>query len=106
MTVVERVAVASRLILVLYFSSILGEYIIFSPLSQFFVLRCVFAYIVNDIQGLTMLLNCGAGSLCGLPKKRSWVNGRYLSSKWDIEEKESKRGGLVEGDKLVIRWSF
>lgn len=32
--------------------------------------------------------------------KRSWLNGRYLSATWDVDELEAKKSEIVEGRKL------
>ncbi|TVY67470.1 Short chain dehydrogenase citE [Lachnellula suecica] len=46
---------------------------------------------------------CG-GFLVWLTKgQRSWTNGRYLASAWDVDELEAKKDEIVQGDKLKMR---
>jgi len=32
--------------------------------------------------------------------QRAWLNGRYVSATWDVDELEAKRVEIVEGDEL------
>jgi hypothetical protein len=34
---------------------------------------------------------------------RKWLNARYLSATWDVDELEARRGEIVGGDKLMVR---
>ena len=45
-----------------------------------------------------------AGVVVWLTKgQREWLNGRYVSATWDVDELEAKREEIVEGDKLKLR---
>lgn len=35
--------------------------------------------------------------------QRSWLNGRYLSVNWDVDELEAMKEEIVKGDKLKMR---
>jgi NAD(P)-dependent dehydrogenase (short-subunit alcohol dehydrogenase family) len=35
--------------------------------------------------------------------QKSWLNGRYLSASWDVDELEARKDEIVEGDKLKMR---
>jgi hypothetical protein len=35
--------------------------------------------------------------------QRSWLNGRYVSALWDVDELEAKKEEIVEGNKLKFR---
>lgn len=35
--------------------------------------------------------------------RRKWLNGRYLSADWDVDELEAKKNEIVKGDKLKNR---
>lgn len=34
---------------------------------------------------------------------RTWLNGRYLSANWDVDELEAKKDEIIEGNKLKMR---
>lgn len=36
-------------------------------------------------------------------KRREWLAGRYVSTTWDMEELEGKKGEIEEGDLLKVR---
>jgi hypothetical protein len=35
--------------------------------------------------------------------QRSWLNGRYLSAAWDVDELEARKDEIVKGEKLKMR---
>ena len=35
--------------------------------------------------------------------QRTWLNGRYLSATWDVDELEAKKDEIVRADKLKLR---
>jgi hypothetical protein len=35
--------------------------------------------------------------------QRSWLNGRYVSALWDVDEVEGKMNAIVNGDNLKFR---
>lgn len=37
---------------------------------------------------------------------RDWLDGRYVSYTWDMEELLSRRDEIVEGDKLKVKMVF
>ena len=39
-------------------------------------------------------------------EKRDWLGGRYVSVNWDMDELESRKGEVVEGDKLKMRMVY
>jgi NAD(P)-dependent dehydrogenase (short-subunit alcohol dehydrogenase family) len=39
-------------------------------------------------------------------QRREWLAGRYVSVNWDVEELESKKKEIVDGDKLKMRMVF
>ncbi|KAF4631925.1 hypothetical protein G7Y89_g6211 [Cudoniella acicularis] len=44
-----------------------------------------------------------AGTVVWLTKgQRAWLNGRYVSSTWDVDELEAKKDEIVKGDKLKL----
>ena len=43
---------------------------------------------------------CGAFCVWLSQKKRTWLNGRLLCAKWDVEELEARKGEVEEGDLL------
>ncbi|KAI9738093.1 MAG: hypothetical protein M1818_005521 [Claussenomyces sp. TS43310] len=46
---------------------------------------------------------CG-GFIVWLTKgRRTWLNGRYLSATWDVDELEAMKDEIVEGNKLKVR---
>lgn len=54
--------------------------------------------VLNDDVGL-----CG-GFLVWLTKqKREYLSGRYVSVNWDVEELETRKDEIVQGDKLRFR---
>ena len=46
---------------------------------------------------------CGAFMIWLVKQRREWLNGRYISANWDVEELEAKKDEIVEGDKLKMR---
>lgn len=45
-----------------------------------------------------------AGFVVWLTKgQRAWLNGRYVSATWDVDELEAKKDDIVKGDKLKLR---
>lgn len=53
---------------------------------------------MNDDVGL-----CG-GFLVWLTKqKREYLSGRYVSVNWDVDELETRKDEIVQGDKLRFR---
>lgn len=46
---------------------------------------------------------CGAFLIWLVIQRREWLNGRYVSANWDVEELEAKKDEIVEGDKLKMR---
>lgn len=46
---------------------------------------------------------CGAFLLWLVKERREWLSGRYLSANWDVEELESKKNAIVNGDQLKMR---
>lgn len=46
-----------------------------------------------------------AGSLCVWLSKerRPWLSGRYIDSRWDLEELQRRQGEIVAKDKLKYR---
>lgn len=46
---------------------------------------------------------CGAFLIWLVKERRGWLNGRYVSATWDVEELEAKKDEVVEGDKLKMR---
>lgn len=54
--------------------------------------------VLNDDVGL-----CG-GFLVWLTKqKREYLSGRYVSANWDVDELETMKDEIVQGDKLRFR---
>ncbi|KXT15339.1 hypothetical protein AC579_10428 [Pseudocercospora musae] len=53
---------------------------------------------VKDDAGL-----CGAFCIWLVKKRRDWLNGRYLSANWDVDELEAKKNGIIAEDKLKMR---
>ncbi|KAI1322967.1 NAD(P)-binding protein [Xylariaceae sp. FL0255] len=47
---------------------------------------------------------CGAFCLWLVRKRPTWLSGRYMSAKWDVEDLEKKREEIVSGDKL--KWKM
>jgi hypothetical protein len=46
---------------------------------------------------------CG-GFIVWLTKgNKRWLNGRYLSAAWDVDELEAKKYEIIEGNKLKVR---
>ena len=35
--------------------------------------------------------------------QRAWLNGRYVSATWDVDELLAKKDEIVKGDKLKLR---
>jgi hypothetical protein len=35
--------------------------------------------------------------------QRAWLNGRYVSATWDVDELLAKKDGIVKDDKLKLR---
>ncbi|KAH6675084.1 putative oxidoreductase ucpA [Halenospora varia] len=55
-------------------------------------------------QSLTDTPDLCGGFVVWLTKgTRRWLNGRYLSATWDVDELEAKKDEIVEGDKLKVR---
>ena len=46
---------------------------------------------------------CGAFLIWLVKEKREWLNGRYLSANWDVEELQAKKDEIVSDDKLKMR---
>lgn len=46
---------------------------------------------------------CGAVCVWLTKEKRSWLSGRWVSSKWDVENLESMKDDIVKEDKLRYR---
>ena len=46
---------------------------------------------------------CGAFLVWLVKQRREWLNGRYISANWDVEELEGKRAEIEEGDTLKMR---
>lgn len=46
---------------------------------------------------------CGAFLVWLVKEKRDWLNGRYVSANWDVDELESKKEAIVGEDKLKMR---
>ncbi|TVY81599.1 Short chain dehydrogenase citE [Lachnellula suecica] len=46
---------------------------------------------------------CGAFLVWLVKEKREWLSGRYMSANWDVEELESKKDAIVNGDQLKMR---
>jgi hypothetical protein len=45
-----------------------------------------------------------AGFVVWLTKEqRAWLNGRYVSVNWDVDELEAKKDEIVKADKLKYR---
>lgn len=45
-----------------------------------------------------------AGAVVWITKKQKpWLNGRYVSATWDVDELEAKKDDIVAGDKLKYR---
>jgi hypothetical protein len=36
-------------------------------------------------------------------EKQAWLNGRYISANWDMEELSSRKQQIVDGDKLKVQ---
>ena len=73
------------------------------PCKYIVLNAALWIYLTRDLD-LTDSPNLCAGFMVWLTKgNRSWLNGRYLSSTWDVEELEAKRNEIVEGDKLKVR---
>lgn len=58
--------------------------------------------IVIDAQTDTAEL-CAGFAVWHTKGQRDWLNGRYVSATWDVEELEDKRDEIVAGDKLKFR---
>lgn len=46
---------------------------------------------------------CGAFLVWLVKERRGWLNGRYLSANWDVDELEGKKDAIVSEDKLKMR---
>jgi hypothetical protein len=45
-----------------------------------------------------------AGFVVWLTKgQRAWLNGRYVSATWDVDELEAKKDEIIKADKLKLR---
>ena len=61
----------------------------------------ILTYRVIDLTDTPEL--CG-GFVVWLTKgQRTWLNGRYVSADWDVDELEAKKDEIVEGDKLTVK---
>ena len=55
-------------------------------------------HIAHDEPGL-----CGAFIIWLIKEKRGWLNGRYVSAKWDVNELQTMKEEIVKDDKLKFR---
>ena len=46
---------------------------------------------------------CGSFLIWLVKERREWLNGRYVSAKWDVDELQKKRDDIVEKDMLKMR---
>ncbi|KAH8646379.1 putative oxidoreductase ucpA [Tricladium varicosporioides] len=46
---------------------------------------------------------CGGFVVWLTAGSRRWLNGRYLSATWNVDELEARKGEIIEGDKLKVR---
>lgn len=46
---------------------------------------------------------CGGFVVWLIKGQKSWLNGRYLSAIWDVDELEARKDEITEGDKLKMR---
>lgn len=60
--------------------------------------------LINVITGLMDSPELGAGTVVWLTKgQRTWLNGRFISANWDMNELEERKDEIVAGDKLKMR---
>ena len=58
----------------------------------------IFIVVLNDTPDL-----CGGFVVWFTKGQRMWLNGRYISATWDVDELEARKDEIVDGDKLKVR---